>query len=162
MVEDLLASSALAEIALNPRPGGIIMPFCEPAMVTSTPHSSCRYSSAPMPETVSTSSNAGWRAASIAARTAAISVTQPVEVSLCTTPTALMLWAVSAASAAPIASISAAWRQSVSIISALSCSFFAISIQLAANWPVRQNSTRSPGESVLTSAASHEPVPEPG
>ena len=39
---DLCASSALSEMALNDRPGGSIRPFCEPATVTSTPHSSWR------------------------------------------------------------------------------------------------------------------------
>ena len=34
------ASSALAETALNPSPGGSISPFCEPPTVTSTPQSS--------------------------------------------------------------------------------------------------------------------------
>ena len=36
------AARALALAALNDRPGGSISPFCEPATVTSTPHSSCR------------------------------------------------------------------------------------------------------------------------
>jgi hypothetical protein len=36
------AASAFCEIALNDSPGGIIKPFCEPATVTSTFHSSCR------------------------------------------------------------------------------------------------------------------------
>ena len=37
-----IAASALSPIAANDRPGGTIKPFCEPAMVTSTFHSSCR------------------------------------------------------------------------------------------------------------------------
>ena len=41
-LEVLLAASALSLIALNDRPGGSIRPFCEPATVTSTPHSSWR------------------------------------------------------------------------------------------------------------------------
>ena len=36
------ASSAFSLTALKPRPGGSISPFCEPATVTSTPHSSWR------------------------------------------------------------------------------------------------------------------------
>ena len=36
------AARARSEIALNERPGGSIRPFCEPATVTSTPHSSAR------------------------------------------------------------------------------------------------------------------------
>ena len=38
------AASAFSLIALKPRPGGSISPFCEPASVTSMPHSSCRRS----------------------------------------------------------------------------------------------------------------------
>jgi len=38
----------------------------------------------------------------------------------------------------------------------------AILDQSVANWPVSNMSTRSPGESVLTNAASHAPVPEAG
>ena len=36
------AASALGETQLKESPGGSIRPFCEPATVTSTPHSSCR------------------------------------------------------------------------------------------------------------------------
>ena len=38
----LLAASAFSDTALKLRPGGSIRPFCEPATVTSTPHSSIR------------------------------------------------------------------------------------------------------------------------
>ena len=41
-VADLLACSAFGDSALKLMPGGSINPFCEPLMVTSTPHSSCR------------------------------------------------------------------------------------------------------------------------
>ena len=44
---------------------------------------------------VSTSSRAGWRAASMARRTAPMSLTTPVEVSLWTMHTALMAWSLS-------------------------------------------------------------------
>ena len=37
-----LAAIAFGESALKLMPGGSIKPFCEPLMVTSTPHSSCR------------------------------------------------------------------------------------------------------------------------
>ena len=37
-----VAASALSLTALNDNPGGSISPFCEPATVTSTPHSSWR------------------------------------------------------------------------------------------------------------------------
>ena len=55
-------------MALKLRPGGSISPFCEPASVTSRPHSSCRSSIEPSDETASTSSSAGWPARSIARR----------------------------------------------------------------------------------------------
>ena len=38
----------------------------------------------------------------------------------------------------------------------------ASSHQSVANWPVSNISTRSPGDSMLTSAASHAPVPDDG
>ena len=40
--------------------------------------------------------------------------------------------------------------------------FTAIDFHRLAKWPVSYMSTRSPGDSVLTSAASHAPVPEAG
>src|SRR5436190_1160285 len=61
---------------------------------------------------VSTISSAGWPAASIARRTSAISVMQPVEVSLCTTHTALISRALSSFSRASILAGSAPLRQS--------------------------------------------------
>ncbi len=64
----------------------------------------CRPSAAPG------ASRHRWRA-----RTSSMRLVQPVEVSLCTTQTALMRCAVSAASAAPIAATSAPRRQSVSM-----------------------------------------------
>ena len=85
-----LAASAFSLTALKPRPGGIMRPFCELAMLTSTPHSSCLNSTLPRAEMVSTSSRAGWPAASMARRTAAMSEVTPVEVSLWTTQTALI------------------------------------------------------------------------
>ena len=57
---------------------------------------------------------------------------------------------------------SAPRRQSVSKKVGSSPRRFAISLQSEANQPVRGISTASPGESVLTSAASHAPVPEAG
>jgi hypothetical protein len=86
----LAAPIALSLTALNDRPGGSIKPFCEPATVTSTPHSSCRKSIEPSEEIVSTINSAGCRARSIAWRAASTGETQPVEVSLCTMQTALI------------------------------------------------------------------------
>src|SRR5438128_1051985 len=84
------AASALSLTALNDMPGGSIRPFCAPPTVTSTPQSSCRYSVEASDEMVSTSSSAGWAAASIALRISWIGDRQPVEVSLCRTQTALI------------------------------------------------------------------------
>jgi hypothetical protein len=60
---------------------------------------------------VSTSSSAGWPAASMARRTAAMSLVTPVEVSLCTTQTALISWALSSRRRASIMSAWTPWRQ---------------------------------------------------
>jgi len=111
---------------------------------------------------VSTISSAGCPAASIAARTSSMRLVQPVEVSLCTTHTALIRWSRSCASAAPMAATSAPRRQSVSMNIASRPSFSAMSFHRVANQPVRHIRTVSPGDSVLVSAASHAPVPEAG
>ena len=87
---------------------------------------------------------------------------QPVEVSLCTTQTALMRCALSSASAAPIARhVGAAAPVGVDE-DRLEVEPLAISFHSVANQPVRHISTVSPGDSVLASAASHAPVPEAG
>jgi hypothetical protein len=57
------------------------MPFWEHQMVTSTPHSSWRYSTDPSDEIVSTISSAGCEALSMAARIGGIRLADPVEVS---------------------------------------------------------------------------------
>ena len=79
-----------------------------------------------------------------------------------TTQTALIARALSSASRASIASASTPERQSPWMNSASSPSFFAIRLHSVENQPVSNISTRSPGESVLTSAASQAPVPEAG
>ena len=111
---------------------------------------------------VSTWSSAGCLALSIALRTGGIRLVTPVEVSLCTTHTALMAWDLSAASRASTSPASTPWRQSPGIMSISRESFFAIFCQSEAKWPVSHMRTRSPGESVFTSAASHAPVPDAG
>jgi len=111
---------------------------------------------------VSTISMAGCRAASIARRTASIGDVTPVEVSLCTTHTALMAWPLSALRRASIAAGSTPLRQSEAIYSASSPSFTAMLFHSVAKWPVSYIRTLSPGESALLSAASHAPVPEDG
>ena len=82
----------------------------------------------------------------------------PVEVSLWTTITAR----VSGSSASAIRSGSAPWRQSPSSHTTSRPSLVAIARQSVAKCPVSDAITLSPGESVLTSAASHAPVPDAG
>ena len=65
-------------------------PFCEPAMATSTPQPSISNGMQPSEATQSTMSSAGCPAASIARRMAAMSLTTPEAVSICTTRTALI------------------------------------------------------------------------
>ena len=108
---------------------------------------------------VSTRNSAGWPAASIALRISAIGDRQPVEVSLCRTHTALISCALSLRRCSSITFGSAPMRQSVLMNSGLRPIFSAITFQSVPNWPVSTISTRSPGDSVLTSAASHAPVP---
>ena len=88
--------------------------------------------------------------------------TQPVEVSLCTTQTALIACAVSSFSRASIALGSAPARQSEEMNSGASPSLRAMFFHSVAKWPVSYMSTRSPGESAFESAASQAPVPEAG
>src|SRR5829696_5543691 len=99
-------------------------------------------------------SSAGCFAASMALRTSGTRETTPVEVSLCTTHTALMRLSVSARSFFSIASGSAPRRQSAGMNSTSSPSFAAIFCHSVAKWPVSYMSTRSPLESVLHSAGS--------
>src|SRR6202008_5011317 len=137
----LATASAFSPTALNDRPGGSIRPFCEPPTVTSTPHSSCRYSIEPRDEMVSTINSAGCPAASIARRTSLTSVTQPVEVSLCTTHTALISRALSSRSRASIFAGSAPERQSDAMNSGCSPSFTAIAFHSEAKCPASYIST---------------------
>ncbi len=149
-------------MALNDSAGGSIRPFCEPAIVTSMPHASCCRSSTPSDEIVSTMSSAGCFCASIALRISSIHERQPVEVSLCTTHTALIWCALSCLRRASIRFASAPMRQSVAKNSGTSPSFSAITFHSSANCPVSTISTWSPGDSVLTRAASQAPVPDEG
>src|SRR6185312_823711 len=158
----LATASAFSETALKPRPGGSIRPFCEPATETSTPQASCSYSIEPRPEMVSTIKSAGCLTRSMTLRTSCGEVTQPVEVSLWTTQTALILCALSAASFASTCSRSAPWRQSPGTKSTSSLNLSAMPRQSTANWPVSHIRTLSPGCSTLTIAASQAPVPEDG
>ena len=124
---------------------------------------------------VSTISSAGWPAASIALRTAAMSEVTPVEVSLWTTHTALILRLAVARAGAPRSRSASTPRrqpgacgstgslavrvQELGDRARAACAIFCHS---AAKWPVSYISTASPGLSVLTSAASQAPVPDAG
>jgi hypothetical protein len=108
---------------------------------------------------VSTISSAEWPAASIALRIGSIGDRQPVAVSLCSTQTALISRALSLRRYSSTLPASAPVRQSPGMNSGLNPSFCAITFHSVANWPVSIISTRSPGDSVLTSAASQAPVP---
>src|SRR5919106_1168602 len=94
---------------------------------------------------VSTMNSAGWPARSIAWRISSIRLTTPVEVSLCTTQTALMRWLRSSARRASIAAGSAPCRQSPGMNSGCTPSRSAISRHKVAKWPVSAISTRFPG-----------------
>ena len=113
-------------------------------------------------EMVSTISSAGWRAASMARRTSSMREVAPVEVSLCTTHTALMAWPLSSLRRASMAAASAPLRQSEAMNSGSRPSLTAMVFHSVAKCPVSYISTLSPGDSVLSSAASHAPVPEEG
>ena len=79
---------------------------------------------------------------------------------MCTTHTALMVWPLSSRRRASMASASAPLRQSEAMNSGCSPSFIAMLFHSVAKWPVSYISTLSPGESVLSSAASQAPVPD--
>jgi len=154
-------------------PGGSIRPFCDPLMVTSTPHSSWRKSALARPEMLSTINRAGWPAASMALRTEAMSEVTPVEVSLCTTHTAFILRSVSLRRRASIRSACTprrqppAWGRCSSLPSQARNSVemprrVAIFCHSEAKCPVSNISTWSPALRVLHRAASHAPVPEAG
>ena len=113
-------------------------------------------------EMVSTMNSAGCLAASMARRTSSMREVAPVEVSLCTTHTALMVCPLSSRSRASMAPASAPLRQSEAMNSGCSPSLRLMLRHRVAKWPVSYISTLSPGESVLSSAASHAPVPEEG
>jgi hypothetical protein len=94
-----------------------------PRTAMSTRQSSNLKSSAPMEETPSTRSSAGWSAASIVCRTLPTSLVTPVVVSLWTTATAFIFFSLSAASTSASAASSApspvcTWRMHGANVSA--------------------------------------------
>src|SRR5262245_7756162 len=106
--------------------------------------------------------SAGCFARSMALRTSAMRVVTPVEVSLCTAITALICLPLSSSSFASTCAGSTPWRQSPGTNTGSRARRFAMLSHSVAKCPVSNISTRSPGESVFTSAASHAPVPEAG
>ena len=114
-------------------------------------------------EIVSTSRSAGWPASSMALRTSGTRLVTPVEVSLWTTHTALMACALSAASrASTAAGIGAAAPVAGDELDLEAEAARRSCATGRRSGPVSNISTLSPGESVLTSAASQAPVPEAG
>ena len=108
---------------------------------------------------MSTSSSAACPAASIAARTSGTRLVTPVEVSLWTTMTALIATRSAARISADPLRVDAVAPVARHPLD-LQAEPLAIARHSVAKWPVSKASTRSPGESVLTSAASHAPVPD--
>ena len=80
--------------------------------------------------------SAGWFAASIAFRTSGIRLVTPVEVSLCTTRTALNRWSVSASRVSWIFCGSAPLRQSPAMTVGLRPHFSASAFHSEEKWPV--------------------------
>ena len=103
---------ALSDTPVKLMPVGSIRPFWLPPTTQSIFQSSMRNSSEPSEEMVSTRNSAGCLVASIASRIAGSGSIMPVAVSLCTTQTALMACAVSAASARRTSAMSTPRRQS--------------------------------------------------
>ena len=116
----------------------------------------------PRPLTESTISRAGCLAESIALRTAAMSLDTPVAVSLWVASTALILCSLSFFRISAYFSVGTPSPHSQSTTSTLKPRRVTMSIHRWLNWPKREASTRSPGESVLVSAASQPPVPVEG
>ena len=116
----------------------------------------------PIELTASTNSSAGWSAASIAARTPAMSLVTPVAVSLCVASTALIVWSVSAVRISWYFSTGTPSPHSASTTSTSRPSRSHMSIQSRLNWPKREASTLSPGDRVLVRADSQPPVPVDG
>ena len=159
MLAFLCASRARGPAAVKPRPGGVIRPFCEPDIATSTPQASISNGMQPSEATASTISSASWPAARIASPIALMSLTTPDAVSTCVTRMALISPLASAFSRASTASGCTARRKSPGKISTSAPSIFAASPQPIAKRPLSSTSTLSPRDSTLVSAASQAPWP---
>jgi hypothetical protein len=145
--------------ATKASPGGVISPFCDPAMATSTPQASMSKSMQPSEATVSTISSAGCLAAVMALRIAGMSLTTPDAVSICTTSTALIVCPLSRFRRSSSAAGSTARRQSPFNTSTSTPIILAISPQPSAKRPLSSASTVSPRDNTLASAASQPPWP---
>src|SRR5438034_1326905 len=86
----------------------------------------------------------------------------PVAVSLCVTSTALILCSLSAARRCRYCSSGTPLPHSTSIESTLRPKRWQRSTHNKENWPNTEATTLSPGDSVLATADSQPPVPEPG
>ncbi len=98
----------------------------------------------------------------MALRMSGTRLTTPVDVSLWTTITALMRWPRSSVSLASMVSGLAPCRQSPGMRSTSTLNLPASARHSMAKCPVSAISTLSPGDSVLTMAASQAPVPDEG
>ena len=143
--------------AVKLKPGGVISPFCEPAIATSTPQASISNGMQPSDATASTISSASWPAARFASPIALMSFCTPDAVSTCATKIALI--DLSAFNLASTASGRTARRKSPGSTSTCAPSIFAASPQPIAKRPLSSTSTLSPRESTLVSAASQAPWP---
>ena len=141
-------------------PVGSIKPFWLPPTTQSIFHSSMRKSSEPSDEMVSTRNSAGCFASSIAARISASGSIMPVAVSLCTTHTALIACAVSAASADFTWAGSTPRRQSQATRRTSSPCARAMLAHSSEKYPDSSTRIASPGDSRLVSEASHAPWPD--
>src|SRR6202012_3827175 len=104
----------------------------------------------------------GCLARSIAFLISAIRLVTPVDVSLCTTITALKACCLSFLSCASTSSGDAPRRQLPGTYSTCTWCFSATCFHREEKCPVSNISTRSPGLSEFTIAASHAPVPDDG
>ena len=138
-------------------PGADIHAFWEPVTTRSRPHSSIANGTAPSAEIASTRISASGAASRTAAASAAMSLVTPVDVSLCVRRTALRP-GIAAAASRTAAAVAASPHSTSSFVTAAPYTS-AIFANRSPNAPMVTARTGSPGESVLTTAASRAPVP---
>ena len=140
-------------------PGAAIQLFWLPDTTTSRPHASCSNGTAPTPDTPSTRISAAGAMSRIAWARSGIEFITPVEVSLCVMRTALKPPAGLDSSAIRTAPGSAASPHSTSSLVTSAPYAWAIFANRSPKAPMLMASTGSPGDKVLTIAASRPPVP---